>query len=69
MLKFNSGPGEFPGGPMVKNSSCNVGDVGSTPGQGTKNPMCRGAAEPAHHNFWARELWSPESATREARLP
>ena len=51
MLKFNSGPGEFPGGPMVKNSSCNVGDVGSTPGQGTKNPMCRGAAEPAHHNF------------------
>ena len=51
MLKFNSGPGEFPGGLTVKNSSCNIGDAGSTPGQGTKNPTCCGAAEPAHHNF------------------
>ena len=29
---------DFPGGPVVKNSSCNVGDLGSIPGQGTKIP-------------------------------
>ena len=29
-------PGDFPGGPIVKNLPCNAGDVGSVPGQGTK---------------------------------
>ena len=28
----------FPGGPVVKNLPCNVGDAGSIPGQGTKIP-------------------------------
>ena len=30
--------GDFPGGPVVKNPSCNAGDMGSVPGQGTKIP-------------------------------
>ena len=29
---------DFPGGPGLKNSLCNAGDVGSIPGQGTKIP-------------------------------
>ena len=29
---------DFPGGPVVKNTLCNAGDVGSIPGWGTKNP-------------------------------
>ena len=29
---------DFPGGPVVKNLPCSVGDVGSIPGQGTKIP-------------------------------
>ena len=29
-------PGDFPGGPVAKNPSCNAGDAGSIPGQGTK---------------------------------
>ena len=29
---------DFPGGPVVKNLPCNVGDSGSIPGQGTKIP-------------------------------
>ena len=31
-------PGDFPGGPVVKNLPSNAGDTGSTPGQGTKIP-------------------------------
>ena len=30
--------GEFPGGPVVANLSCNAGDIGSISGQGTKIP-------------------------------
>ena len=44
----------FPGGPVVKNPPCNVGDVGLIPGQGTKIPhavgqlsLCATTAEPA----------------------
>ena len=29
---------DFPGGPVVKNPPCNVGDQGSIPGRGTKIP-------------------------------
>ena len=29
---------DFPGGPVVKNPSCNAGDQGSIPGRGTKTP-------------------------------
>ena len=31
--------GNFPGAPVVKNPSCNPGDMGSTPGWGTKIPQ------------------------------
>ena len=30
--------GDFHGDPVVKNSPCNAGDLGSIPGQGTKIP-------------------------------
>ena len=30
--------GDFPGGPVVKNSPCNAEDMSSIPGQGTKIP-------------------------------
>lgn len=32
----------FPGGLLVKNLSCSIGDVGSTPGWGTKSPHAVG---------------------------
>ena len=43
----------FPGGPVVKNPPCNVGDVGLIPGQGTKIPHAVGQL-------------SPHAATRES---
>ena len=39
-------PGDFPGGPIVKNLPCNAGDVGSVPGQGTKIPLAPGQLSP-----------------------
>ena len=42
---------------MVKNRSCNAGDTGSIPGQGTKIShavgqlsLCAATTEPLHHN-------------------
>ena len=35
---------------MVENTSSNAGDVGSIPGQGTKDPTCHGAIKPMCHN-------------------
>ena len=37
---------DFPGGPVVKNLSCNEGDAGSIPGQGTKIPHAVGQLSP-----------------------
>ena len=34
--------GDFPAGPVVKNVPYNPGDMGSTPGQGTKIPHVLG---------------------------
>ena len=31
--------GDFPGDPVVKIPSCNAGDAGSIPGEGTKIPQ------------------------------
>ena len=39
-------PGNFPGGPVVKNPPYNAGDVGSIPGQGTKIPHAMGQLSP-----------------------
>ena len=33
--------GDFPGGPVVKNSPCNARDAGFIPGQGTKIPPAK----------------------------
>ena len=33
---INTWARDFPGGPVVKNSTSNAGDVGSNPSQGTK---------------------------------
>ena len=45
---------DFPGGPVVKTSPSNAGDVGSIPGQGTKSAhtmgqlsLCATTTEPA----------------------
>ena len=39
-------PGDFPGGPVVKNPPSNAGDAGSIPGQGTKIPYATGQQSP-----------------------
>ena len=39
-------PGDFPGGPVVKNPPSNARDVGSIPGQGTKIPHAAGQLSP-----------------------
>ena len=36
--------------PVVKNPSCNAGDMGSTPGQGTKIPHAEEQLKPMRHN-------------------
>ena len=55
---------------MVKNLSCNTGDAGSIPGQGTEIPHAMGqlslraaTTEPTHHNYRARmpQLQSPHA--------
>ena len=38
-LELEVGPGDFPGGPEVKNLPCNAGDMGSIPGWGTNIPV------------------------------
>ena len=37
---------DFPGGPVVKNPSCNARDAHSIPGQGTKIPHAAGQLSP-----------------------
>ena len=53
-------PGDFPGGPVVKNPPVSPGDTGLIPGPGTKIPRatCSGAIKsglhnekPSHHNW------------------
>ena len=48
---------DFPGGPVVKNPSCNAEDAGLIPGRGTKIPHaegqlspCAATREPLRHN-------------------
>ena len=43
-------PGDFPGGPVVKNPSCNAGEAGSIPGQGTKILQATATREPVYCN-------------------
>ena len=62
MVLYNVSSQDFPGGPAVKNSLCNTGDMGLISGQGTKIPhavgqlsscastMKPGALEPIRHN-------------------
>ena len=45
----DQGPGDFLGGPMVKNPPSYAGDPASIPGQGTKTPHAVGQLSP-HHN-------------------
>ena len=59
---------------MVENPSCNAGDAGLIPGQGTKIPHAvgqlspHGTTKPMHHKYRAHALWSPRATTKtEAR--
>ena len=63
---------DVPGGPLVKNLSCNSGDTSSIPGQGTKIPHAAGqlrlhatTRQPACRNYRAYAHWSPRATTRE----
>ena len=46
--------GDFPGGPMVKNTPANGEDIGSIPDW--KDPTCHIATKPMHHNYSACAL-------------
>ena len=62
----------FPGGPVVKNTPCNAGDMGSIPGRGTRIPhamgqlnACTATTEPTCHTRGSlchseRSTWSNE---------
>ena len=52
---------DLPGGPVVKNPSCNAGDAGLIPGQETKIPHAVGQLSPH-----APQLESPQPATNKA---
>ena len=41
----------FPGGPVVKNPHCKVGDAGSVTGGRTKDPTCCCALESEHYSY------------------
>ena len=45
-MKYKDVKWDLPGGPVVKNPSCNAGDTGSSPGQGTKIPHVVGQLSP-----------------------
>lgn len=45
--------GGFPGGPVMESLSCNVGNVGSIPGWGTKTPHAEEQLRPACHSWRA----------------
>ena len=46
---------DFPGGPLVKTSLSNAGDVGSIPGWGIKIPR---ASWPKHQNIKQKQYWN-----------
>ena len=46
IMPKNTNPGDFPGGPVVKNPPYNEGDASSIPGQGTKIPHAMGQLSP-----------------------
>ena len=48
---------DIPGGPVIKNLPCNIGDAHSTPGQGTEIPC---AAEQLGPSAEAREAHTPQ---------
>ena len=54
---------DFPGGPVVKNPPCNVGDLGSLPWRGTKTPH---ATERLSHN---QRLCAPQQRAPELVQP
>ena len=63
---------DFPGGPVVKNPSCNARDAGSIPDQGTKIPHAAGqlsqratTIEPECRNYRAHALWSPRTTMKD----
>ena len=55
---------DFPGSPVVKNTLCNAGDLGSIPSQETKSPhvaeqlsLWATMTEPMHHKW---KVWAPQ---------
>ena len=50
---------------MVTNLPCNVGEKGSTPGRGTKDPTCHGATNPAKSGAHVLQLKSPFITTKD----
>ena len=55
---------DFSGGPMVKNSPPNAGDMGWIPGQGTKIPHAAEQLSPSTTTPEACVLWGPLDTTR-----
>ena len=49
---------DFPGGPVVKNLTCNTGDADLIPGQGPKIPHVMEQLSPSSEITEAHKLWS-----------
>ena len=63
--------GDFPGGPVVKNPSCNAGDAGSIPGWGTKILHAAGQLSPSAATTeptWATTTESTRSGAHTPQL-
>ena len=71
---------DFPGGPVVKNLSCNAGDMGWIPGWGTRTPHTMEQLnlhtintelplKPMHSGAQDPQLLSPYATTTEVRVP
>lgn len=66
--------GGFPGDPVVKNSSCNAGDTGSTPHLGRSHILQGNQIRvprplSLHARGWEPQLEKPTHATKDPALP
>ena len=63
----------FPGGPVVKNTPANAGDMGSNPNLGRFHMLWSSRACAACHNYWACALqekplpWEAHTLQQESR--
>ena len=68
-IAFKSSSGDFPSGPVVKNSPCNAGDSGSIPGWGTKILHAVEQLSPSTTTTVCAPQWKIYMTQQRSRMP